>query len=205
MTLAAGAMGFGSRLVADRGAEEMRRRVVIPRVRRTATDRPPPTSTTEAPWTAPPSLTPWTTPNDSFYRIDTALVVPKVDSESWSLRVDGMVERAVEITLDDLLAMNVVDSAVTLACVSNEIGGSLVGNAVWTGVPLVDVLELAGPTESAEQVMAWSVDSFSAGFPLSVLGEDRTALVAFGMNGDCLLYTSPSPRDQRGSRMPSSA
>ena len=193
MTLAAGAMGFGSRLVADRGAEEMRRRVVIPRVRRTATDRPPPTSTTEAPWTAPPSLTPWTTPNDSFYRIDTALVVPKVDSESWSLRVDGMVERAVEITLDDLLAMNVVDSAVTLACVSNEIGGSLVGNAVWTGVPLVDVLELAGPTESAEQVMAWSVDSFSAGFPLSALDGDRTALVAFGMNGEPLPFRHGFP------------
>ena len=193
MTLAAGAMGFGSRLIADQGAEGMRRQVVIPRVRRTATDRPPPTSTTEAPWTAPPSLTPWTTPNDRFYRIDTALVVPKVDSESWSLRVDGMVERSVEITLADLFAMNVVDSAVTLACVSNEIGGSLVGNAIWTGVPLVDVLELAGPMESAEQVMAWSVDSFSAGFPISALGGDRTALVAFGMNGEPLPFRHGFP------------
>ncbi|GIT00695.1 MAG: hypothetical protein CM1200mP26_24070 [Acidimicrobiales bacterium] len=75
-----------------------------------------------------------------------------------------MVERAVELSFADLFAMNVVDSAVTLACVSNEVGGHLVGNAVWTGIPLVDVLELAGPTEPAEQVMAWSVDSFSAGF-----------------------------------------
>ena len=183
MTLAAGAMGLGSRLVADQGAEEMRRQVAIPRARRTVANRPSPTSSTEAPWTAPPSLTSWTTPNDRFYRIDTALVVPKIDPESWSLRIDGMVERAVELSLADLFAMNVVDSAVTLACVSNEVGGHLVGNAVWTGVPLVDVLELTGPAESAEQVMAWSVDSFSAGFPLSALGGDRTALVAFGMNG----------------------
>ena len=116
-----------------------------------------------------------------------------MDSESWSLRVDGMVERSVEITLADLFAMNVVDSAVTLACVSNEIGGSLVGNAIWTGVPLVDVLELAGPMESAEQVMAWSVDSFSAGFPLSALGGDRTALVAFGMNGEPLPFRHGFP------------
>ncbi|MEE3354516.1 MAG: molybdopterin-dependent oxidoreductase, partial [Actinomycetota bacterium] len=135
MALAAGALGFGSRFVADQGVEEMRRQVAIPRARRTVTDRPSPTSSTEVPWTAPSSLSPWTTPNDRFYRIDTALVVPKIDPESWSLRIDGMVERAVEITLADLFAMNVIDSAVTLACVSNEVGGHLVGNAVWTGVP----------------------------------------------------------------------
>ncbi len=193
MTLAAGALGFGSRLVADQGTDEMRRQVVIPRARRTVTDRPSPTSSTEAPWTAPPSATPWTTPNDRFYRIDTALVVPKIDPEGWSLRIDGMVERAVDITLADLFAMNVIDSAVTLACVSNEVGGHLVGNAVWTGVPLIDVLELAGPMDLAEQVMAWSVDSFSAGFPLSALGGDRTALVAFGMNGEPLPFRHGFP------------
>ena len=193
MTLAAGAMGLGSRLVADQGAEEMRRQVAIPRARRTVANRPSPTSSTEAPWTAPPSLTSWTTPNDRFYRIDTALVVPKIDPDSWSLRIDGMVERAVDLSLADLFAMNVVDSAVTLACVSNEVGGHLVGNAVWTGVPLVDVLELAGPTEPAEQIMAWSVDSFSAGFPLSALGSDRTALVAFGMNGEPLPFRHGFP------------
>ena len=193
VALAAGALGFGSRFIADQGAEEMRRQVAIPRGRRTVADRPSPTSSTEAPWTAPPSLTSWTTPNDRFYRIDTALVVPKIDPESWSLRIGGMVERAVELSLADLFAMNVVDSAVTLACVSNEVGGHLVGNAVWTGVPLVDVLELAGPTEPAEQVMAWSVDSFSAGFPLSALGSDRTALVAFGMNGESLPFRHGFP------------
>ncbi|MDP6867268.1 MAG: molybdopterin-dependent oxidoreductase [Acidimicrobiales bacterium] len=193
MTLAAGVIGFGSRLVADRGTEQMRRQVAIPRVRRTVTDKPSPTSSTEVPWAPPPSLTPWTTPNDAFYRIDTALVVPKIDPDSWSLRIDGMVEREVEITLTDLFAMNVIDSAVTLACVSNEVGGQLVGNAVWTGVPLLDVLELAGPMELAEQVMAWSVDSFSAGFPLSALGGDRTALVAFGMNGEPLPFRHGFP------------
>jgi hypothetical protein len=104
-----------------------------------------------------------------------------------------MVERAVDITLADLFAMNVIDSAVTLACVSNEVGGHLVGNAVWTGVPLIDVLQLAGPMDLAEQVMAWSVDSFSAGFPLSALEGDRTALVAFGMNGEPLPFRHGFP------------
>ena len=75
----------------------------------------------------------------------------------------------------------------------NEIGGSLVGNATWTGVPLVDVLELAGPMESAEQVMAWSVDTFSAGFPISALDKDRTAPVAFGMNGEPLPFRHSFP------------
>ena len=131
-------------------------------------------------------LTPYITPTDDFFRIDTALRVPRVDATTWRLRVTGLVATPVEITYDDLLAMPSVAEPVTIACVSNEIGGDLVGTAVWQGVPLVDVLALAGVDPSAEQVLSRSVDGFTAGFPVSTLTGDRTALVAYAMNGEPL-------------------
>ncbi len=131
-------------------------------------------------------LTPYITPTDDFFRIDTALRVPRVDTTTWRLRVTGLVGSPVEITYDDLLAMPSVAEPVTIACVSNEVGGDLVGTAVWQGVPLVDVLALAGIDPSAEQVLSRSVDGFTAGFPVSTLTEDRTALIAYAMNGEPL-------------------
>lgn len=126
------------------------------------------------------------TPNDDFFRIDTALRVPQVDPGGWSLTIDGMVERSVSFTFDDLLAMDLVESDVTLACVSNQVGGHLVGNARWLGVPLLELLDRAGIDPAAEQVVGHSVDGFTAGFPLDVLDDGRPALVAVGMNGEPL-------------------
>ncbi len=79
--------------------------------------------------------------------------------------------------------MDLVKKDVTLTCVSNEIGGPLVGNAVWTGVPLGEIISKAQPSDSAEQVMCHSVDGFRAGFPLENIFDGRTALLAVGMNG----------------------
>jgi DMSO/TMAO reductase YedYZ molybdopterin-dependent catalytic subunit len=135
----------------------------------------------------------WVTPNDDFYRIDTALLVPRVDPTSWSMSIEGLVATRLEFTLDDLLGMDLVDAAVTLNCVSNEVGGHLVGNAVWTGVPLADLLAEAGPTAGAQQVMAWSVDGFNAGFPMTAVLDGRTALVAVGMNGEPLPFRHGFP------------
>ena len=120
--------------------------------------------TTAAPTTTapPPSLPdvdgldPWITPNADFYRIDTALSVPMVDPEAWSLSVEGLVKNPYRLTFNDLLAMDLIERTVTLCCVSNEVGGSLVGNATWTGVPLQDVLGPAEPLPGGEQVMARS-------------------------------------------------
>jgi DMSO/TMAO reductase YedYZ molybdopterin-dependent catalytic subunit len=167
--------------------------VVLPSVRRTNGDRLAPTTTTEGPWRPPDGLTSWITPNDDFYRIDTALVVPRVDPTNWSMRIDGLVDRPLTFTLDDLLARDLVDATVTLSCVSNEVGGRLVGNAVWTGVPLIELLEEVGVRPDGEQVMGRSVDGFSAGFPRSVLDDARTALVAVGMNGDPLPFRHGFP------------
>jgi DMSO/TMAO reductase YedYZ molybdopterin-dependent catalytic subunit len=131
-------------------------------------------------------LSPYITPNDRFYRIDTALVVPQVDPAGWKLAITGLVERPFELTFDDLLALPMVERTVTLACVSNEVGGNLVGNAVWQGVPLDALLERAGIRPDASQIVGRSVDGFTAGFPTEVALDGRTALVAVGMNGEPL-------------------
>ncbi|HEY5155197.1 MAG TPA: molybdopterin-dependent oxidoreductase [Acidimicrobiales bacterium] len=131
-------------------------------------------------------LTPYLVANHAFYRIDTALVVPNVDPDTWSLKVSGLVDRPFELTFAELLAMDQVEEAVTLSCVSNEVGGNLVGNALWQGVPLRTLLQRAGVQPGASQVVGRSVDGFTAGFPTAALDGDRTAMVALGMNGEPL-------------------
>ncbi|MPV38790.1 molybdopterin-dependent oxidoreductase, partial [Georgenia subflava] len=128
-------------------------------------------------------LAPFRTPNEEFYRIDTAFVVPRVDPATWTLRVHGMVEQEVTMTLDDLLADDLVEAWVTLCCVSNQVGGDLVGNALWLGLPVREVLDRAGVRPGADMVLSRSVDGFTASTPLEVLTDDRNALLAVGMNG----------------------
>ena len=135
---------------------------------------------------ATPGLSPVITPTRDFYRIDTALVLPDVDPANWSLRVDGMVDNPLTITFDDLLAMPMVEQVITIACVSNPVGGDLVGTAVWQGVPLADLLAEAGVRPGAEQLVGRSVDGFTVGFPTSAATDGRAALVAVGMNGEPL-------------------
>ncbi|MBY6411568.1 molybdopterin-dependent oxidoreductase [Rhodococcus sp. BP-252] len=131
-------------------------------------------------------LASYITPNDEFYRIDTALVVPQVASEDWSLRIHGMVDRELEITFADLATRQAVERTVTLTCVSNIVGGDLVGNATWIGYPLKDLLEEAGIQDGADMVLSSSHDAFTAGTPLEVLLDGRDALLAVGMNGQPL-------------------
>ena len=131
-------------------------------------------------------LAPVVTPNVEFYRIDTALSVPQVDPAEWSLRIHGMVEREVTVTWDELLALPLEESVTTLTCVSNEVGGGLIGNAVWLGYPIRELLARAAPTADADMVLSRSVDGFTASTPLPVLQDDRNAILAVGMNGDPL-------------------
>jgi DMSO/TMAO reductase YedYZ molybdopterin-dependent catalytic subunit len=133
-----------------------------------------------------PGLSPLITPNRDFYRIDTALVVPAVDPETWVLEVRGMVDRPLALTYDDLLAMPQHEADITMQCVSNEVGGDLVGNARWQGVLLRDLLRAAGVQQGAGQVVGRSVDGFTAGFPTEVALDGRPAMVALGMNGEPL-------------------
>ena len=131
-------------------------------------------------------LDPFVTPNADFYRIDTALVVPQVSKDSWKLEIGGMVDNPMELTFDDLLARPQVERYITLSCVSNPVGGDLIGNALWQGVLLRDVLEEAGVQPGATQIVSRSIDDWTAGTPTEVVMDGRDALLAIAMNGEPL-------------------
>jgi DMSO/TMAO reductase YedYZ molybdopterin-dependent catalytic subunit len=133
-----------------------------------------------------PGVTPWLTPNKDFYRIDTALSVPEINVQDWELRVHGLVEQEVRLSFEDLLEAELIESHVSLTCVSNPVGGNLAGNAKWLGLPIRDVLKMARPKDGADMVLSTSVDGFSASTPLEVLQDDRDAMLAIGMNGEAL-------------------
>jgi DMSO/TMAO reductase YedYZ molybdopterin-dependent catalytic subunit len=131
-------------------------------------------------------LTPFVTPIKDFYRIDTALVVPQVSKDSWKLKIGGMVDNPLEITFADLLARPQIERYITLSCVSNPVGGGYIGNAVWQGVLLKDILEEAGVQVGATQVVSRSVDGWTAGTPTEVIMDGRDAMLAIAMNGEPL-------------------
>jgi DMSO/TMAO reductase YedYZ molybdopterin-dependent catalytic subunit len=134
-----------------------------------------------------PGLTPYVTPNAEFYRIDTALQVPVVNPDDWSLKVTGLVEREVTLTLAELSARPLVEHYATLTCVSNEVGGDLAGNALWLGYPIRELLAQARPRAGADMVLSTSSDGWTAGTPLAALTDPgREALLAIGMNGEPL-------------------
>ncbi|WP_295650403.1 molybdopterin-dependent oxidoreductase [uncultured Dietzia sp.] len=133
-----------------------------------------------------PGVTPFLTGNDEFYRIDTALRVPAITARDWRLRIHGMVEREIELDWDGLTAREAQERIVTLTCVSNEVGGGLVGTAAWTGFPIADLLAEAGPLPGADMLLSTSVDGWTAGTPLEALTDGRDALLAVGMNGQPL-------------------
>lgn len=131
-------------------------------------------------------VAPFFTPNSTFYRIDTALTVPQVPTEDYELTVSGLVDRPLRLSFEDLTDREVVEHDITLTCVSNTIGGELVGNARWLGVRLDDLLADAAVRVGADQVVGRSVDGYTCGFPLEAATDGRNALVAFGMNGEPL-------------------
>ncbi|WP_397427597.1 molybdopterin-dependent oxidoreductase [Pseudarthrobacter sp. NS4] len=131
-------------------------------------------------------MPPLVTPNRDFYRIDTALSVPTVNPDTWVLKVTGMVDREIELDFAGLLAKPLTERHVTIACVSNNVGGDLIGNARWLGWPVRDLLALAGPRAGADMVLSRSADGWTAGTPLDVLTDSRDALLAVGMNGEPL-------------------
>ncbi|MFE1294977.1 molybdopterin-dependent oxidoreductase [Streptomyces sp. NPDC058731] len=144
-------------------------------------------------------VTSFITPNGAFYRVDTALVVPKVDASAWRLRIHGRsVRRPMTVSLDDLLRRELVERDITLTCVSNEVGGPYVGNARWIGVRLADLLAEAGvrpPSRggTADQLVARSVDGMTIGTPVEDVMDGRDALLAVGMNGQPLPFEHGFP------------
>ncbi|MFG2966275.1 MULTISPECIES: molybdopterin-dependent oxidoreductase [unclassified Streptomyces] len=146
-----------------------------------------------------PGISPFTTPNSGFYRVDTALVVPEVDATTWRLRIHGKgMRRTATYSFDDLLGRELIERDITLTCVSNEVGGPYVGNARWTGVRLADLLAECGvrpPSRGgpADQLVARSVDGMTIGSPVEDVMDGRDSLLALGMNGEPLPFEHGFP------------
>ncbi|MFG2242019.1 sulfite oxidase [Streptomyces sp. NPDC048734] len=189
----AGALGRALNGSSGRGAVASRKDVVLPSPGSAAPPLPRGTRLRI------PGITPFVTPNKDFYRVDTALVVPKVDATSWRLRLHGEgVTRPVTFTFDDLLRRELVERDITLTCVSNEVGGPYAGNARWTGVRLADLLAECGvlpPSKGgpADQLVARSVDGMTLGTPVEDVMDGRDALLAVGMNGEPLPFAHGFP------------
>jgi DMSO/TMAO reductase YedYZ molybdopterin-dependent catalytic subunit len=174
------AAGAGGRWLGTRfSAAASRAQVVLPRALRPL---PPVPSSVQV---GVDGVAPFVTPNADFYRIDTALTVPQVPVDTWRLRIDGMVDGPLELTYPELLDRELVEADITMTCVSNEVGGGLVGNARWLGVRLDGLLDEVGVSPRADQVVGRSVDGYTCGFPVDAL-DGRDALVAVGMNGEPL-------------------
>lgn len=195
LALSAGAGVAGRRLGAfgSAGATASRERFVLPRP---AVPAPPVPAGADL---RLPGLSPFLTPNRDFYRVDTALVVPRVDADTWRLRIHGEgVTRPVTLDLRELLARPLVEHDTTLTCVSNEVGGPYAGNARWLGVRLADLLREAGvrpPSQGgpADQLVARSVDGMTIGTPVEAVMDGREALLAVGMNGEPLPFAHGFP------------
>lgn len=128
-------------------------------------------------------VAPWMTSADDFYLIDTAFVKPAIDPSEWSIRIHGMVEREVVLTYEQLMAREIEEGWITICCVSNEVGGSLIGNAWWSGVRIADLLAEAGVDPAADAVLQTSEDGWTCGTPIEALTDDRAAMLAVAMNG----------------------
>ncbi len=177
----AAAGGLVSRQLGDPAAAASRADVMIPRPASPAPPLPP-GATLDV-----PGITPYLTSNEAFYRVDTALRVPDVPVEDFTLRIHGMVDNEIELSFEDLLSRRLVERRITLTCVSNQVGGDLVDNATWIGVPMHELLREAGVQGGADAVKSTSADDFTIGTPLpALLDEDREALVAIAMNGEPL-------------------
>ncbi|MBD8868373.1 molybdopterin-dependent oxidoreductase [Nocardioides sp. MJB4] len=137
---------------------------------------------------------PWQTPNAAFYQIHTAIVVPTIAPQDWRLRIHGMVEREITLTYQDLLDRELAEDWITLNCVSNQVGGPLIGNAWWSGVRIDTLLAEAGPAPGADAVKQTSQDGWTCGTPLGALTDpERNAMLAIGMNGRPLPITHGFP------------
>jgi len=133
-----------------------------------------------------PGLTAFFTSNAGFYRVDTDLVLPQVAPETWTLQIDGMVARDIEISFAELLRMPLTETDITLVCVSNQVGGTYAGNARWLGASLPALLRRAGVRAGADQVLSSAADGMTISTPLATIMDGRPALLAVGMNGQPL-------------------
>ena len=139
-----------------------------------------------------PGMTPFTTPAADFYRVDISLITPRIETEGWTLTIDGSVDRPLTLSYEDLLALPMIERDMTLTCVSNEVGGPYVSSARWLGVPFAEIIKRVGVRPGVDQVFSYSLDSgYTCSTPYQAVSDGRDAMIVVGMN------SQPLP-DERG-------
>ncbi len=183
LAVAAGISGVAGRqlqnLRADVGAS--RRALKLPAPAKPAAALP------EGAMLKTPGVSSFYTKSADFYRVDTALSVPRLTTDDWKLRIHGLVGREIRMDFDDLLARPMIERDITMTCVSNEVGGNLVGTARWLGVELAPLLREAGVNPKSDQLVGTSIDGMTIGTPVSAVMDGRAAMLAIAMNGEPLL------------------
>ena len=122
------------------------------------------------------------TANGQFYLISKNFVDPKVAEDDWGLEITGFVQNRMKLTYLDLFNLPSQQQMATLTCISNEVGGDLISNAVWTGVKLADLLTAAVVQSTASEVVLYAKDGYTESLPLSKALAPTTMLV-YLMNG----------------------
>ncbi len=173
--------GFGGRLLSERTSVTQAQKAL--RIPPPAVPAPPLPAGTDL---KIGGLSPFITPNGSFYRVDTAIVLPEVAPASWRLRIHGLVSREINLTFDELIRRPLTEDYITLACVSNPVAGPYIGNARWLGASLASLLRAAGVRAGADQLLCTSADGFTSGAPLQTAVDGRDAMLAVAMNGSVL-------------------
>jgi DMSO/TMAO reductase YedYZ molybdopterin-dependent catalytic subunit len=169
--------------ISDRGGKPLVRPAGAGPIRRAV---PPPDGPEDRAFLVIQGLTPEVTSNARHYVVDESIIDPDVDAASWHLRIDGLVARPLTMGYDELLALPATEQYVTMQCISNEVGGNLVGTAKWTGVPLAALLRRAGGVgERAVRVVFHAVGGYTDSVP-TAKALDGATMVAYGMNGNTL-------------------
>ena len=183
LAVAAGVSGVAGRqlqnLRADVGASRRALRLPVP--------AKPAAALPEGAMLKTPGVSSFYTKAADFYRVDTALSVPRLTTDAWKLRIHGLVGREITMSFDDLLARPMIERDITMTCVSNEVGGNLVGTARWLGVELAPLLREAGVNPKSDQLVGTSIDGMTIGTPVSAVMDGRAAMLAIAMNGEPLL------------------
>ena len=133
-----------------------------------------------------PGLSPFFTPNSTFYRVDTSLILPKVPASTWQLRIHGMVDKPMVLTYDDLIQLPMIERDITLTCVSEAVGGNFIGNAHWQGTLLAPILRKVGIQSGADQIVMRDAGGMTIGVATEPVMDGRDTLLAVGMNGQVL-------------------
>ncbi len=145
----------------------------------------PPQSRSISPDFKDPTLAPLLaseiTPTYLFYRIDINPIIPEVDVNSWNLLIKGMVDTPLKLSYEEIKSMSAIEEFVTLECISNKIGGDLIGTALWKGVRLKDILEKAKILPGVQYIVFRCSDGYDVGIPLNK-GLMNETILAYEMN-----------------------